>query len=388
VDKIDHHSFVLRVYSTDMETAKTCLNSWHRAHGGKMVDFAGWDMPVNYQSGAKQEHLMVRRSCGLFDISHMGRFLISCPDESALADYERIISSPVGALKPGTGSYGLICREDGGILDDIFNFRLDESTFLLVVNAANRKKDFDWIAGHGSAFRLENISDDVGMIALQGPKAMELLQLCGFGDKVSDIGERNSISRGNLLDDGIFTRTGYTGEDGVEIYAPNAAILSLWNLLLEQAEARGVECGPVGLAARDSLRFEPGYALYGHELTEDITPREALLKWACKLAAGDPDFIGKVAIQARYAQEDDFHKLRTVKLSDQGMPRQDMKIFDGNGDEIGWVCSGMASPTLEAFYANCYIRQGSSQIGNQVYIDIRGRRKAAEVVKRPIYRVL
>jgi glycine cleavage system T protein len=371
-----------------METKQTCLNKWHRTHGGKMVDFAGWDMPLAYETGARQEHLMVRNSCGLFDISHMGRFLISCPGVTALGQYENLITSPVAALPAGTGSYGLLCREDGGILDDVFNFRLDEETFLLVVNAANREKDFQWIQERAPAVGLENISDDIGMIALQGPNALELLSLCGFADKVDDLGERNLISRGNLLEDGIFTRTGYTGEDGVEIYAPNAAVMSLWNLLLEQAEARGIECGPVGLAARDSLRFEPGYALYGHELTEEITPREALLKWACKLGVDEPDFNGKAAIAARYAAKDNHPKLRSVRMIDKGMPRQHMKIYSEDGAEVGWVCSGMASPSLEGFFANAYIRSDRSQIGNQVYIDIRGTRKAAEIVKRPIYRVL
>ncbi len=353
-----------------------------------MVDFAGWSMPLNYQPGARAEHLMVRRSCGLFDISHMGRFIINCPDSAALEQYEMLVSSPVASMHAGTGSYGLLCRDDGGILDDIFNFRLDEQTFFLVVNASNREKDFAWIRDMAPAVSLSDVSDEVGMIALQGPRALELLGLCGFSAELQDLAERNSISRGDLLGEGIFTRTGYTGEDGVEIYAPNGRIQQLWHLILEQAEARSVDCGPVGLAARDSLRFEPGYPLYGHELTEDISPREALLKWACKLGEQDPDFIGKSAILARYAGKDDFFKLRTLCLKDKAMPRQDMKVLSDDGKEIGWVCSGMASPSLDGFYANAYLRQSGSQIGKPVYIEVRGNRKAAEVVKRPIYRAL
>ncbi|AHC13456.1 glycine cleavage system aminomethyltransferase GcvT [Salinispira pacifica] len=371
-----------------MKQKTTVLHSWHKAHGGKMVDFAGYEMPVQYAAGSRQEHLAVRRSAGLFDISHMGRLYVRCRDNEDIKAYERLISSHVSSMETSTGSYGLLCRHDGGILDDIFHFRLEEDSWLLVVNAANHQKDLDWIRTEAPELQVEDITGKIGMLALQGPESLKILSRAGYEEKVKSIPQRNQVSRGNLFEDGIFTRTGYTGEDGVEIYAPTEKIEQIADALLQAAEKEKIECPPCGLAARDSLRFEPGYPLYGHELTEEITPREATMKWTCKLDDGDPDFIGKEAIRQRYAENDDFHRLRTVKMLDRGMPRQDMKVVDAQGNDIGWVASGIASPSLDGFYANIFIRKSASQTGNRVYIEIRGSRKEAEIVKRPLYRVL
>lgn len=352
------------------------------------MDFAGYEMPVHYTTGSKQEHLTVRRSAGMFDISHMGRLYIRCEKEGSIPAYERLISSSVASMQPGTGSYGLLCRHDGGILDDIFHFRLDDNIWLLVVNAANHTKDLNWIRTEAPQIEVEDITVAIGMLALQGPESLKILSLAGYDEKLNSIPRRNMVSKGNLFEDGIFTRTGYTGEDGVEIYAPAEKIGNIAERILTAADTQGIDCIPCGLAARDSLRFEPGFPLYGHELSEKITPREAGMKWTCKLDDGDPDFIGKTAILERYAGKDDFHRLRTVRMLNRGMPRQDMKVVDAQGKDLGWVASGMASPSLEGFYANIFIRKSASQTGNRVYIEIRGSRKEAEIVKRPLYRVL
>lgn len=372
---------------------RTAVFSWHRANSARIIEFAGWDMPLYYGTGSINEHHLVRRSCGLFDIGHMGRFILHCADPGALDEYERVLSSHVKKLPPGTGNYALLCNEDGGIIDDVFQFRLDDFTYLLVVNAANHHKDKEWIQAQCPNVHLSDITVDIGMIAVQGPRSFELLAKTGFAEKVQSLSERNKVSAGDIFTDGVFTRTGYTGEDGVELYAPNNVILRVWNKLLEQGEAYGIECAAAGLAARDSLRFEPGYALYGHELREDLTPGEAGLKWACKLRQDEPDFIGKTAILTLHQETEKkyLHKLYTIKMIDSAVPRKDMKVYgDKTGlpvSEIGWVCSGMFCPTLNGFYANVYLK-GASKIGNKVYIGIRGKQKVAEIVKRPLYRVL
>ena len=361
---------------------QTALFSWHNAHSAKMSEFAGWDMPLYYEKGAKYEHLLVRHSCGLFDVSHMGRFLVRCTGDEAVDEFEMLLSSPVANLAVGVGAYGFLCQRDGGVVDDVYNFRLSNDTYLLVVNAANRQKDYDWIHAHCPNVQLDDVTDTIGMIAVQGPRSFELLEQSGFGEQTRDLSERNTISAGDVFTEGIFTRTGYTGENGVEVYAPHDKILRIWNCLLEQGKNHGIECSAIGLAARDSLRFESGYALYGHELSEEITPAEAGLKWACKLKSEDPDFLGRVAIQNSERR----YRIRSLKMIEPAMPRKGMTVYD-DGAEIGWVCSGMACPTLNGFYANVYLKN-TSQIADRVYIDVRGKRKIGELVKRPLYSIL
>ena len=361
----------------------TTLWPWHSRNSARMVDFSGWNMPLYYEKGALAEHHIVRRSCGLFDVSHMGRFILRCTSVKALNEYESLISSAVENLPVGRGSYGLLCRESGGIIDDVYNFRLDKSMFLLVVNAANHQKDFNWIQSHCSHVQLEDITTTIGMIAVQGPKAFDLLEQSGFVEKTTALSTRNSISMGDIFSDGIFTKTGYTGEDGVEIYAPNNRIVQIWEELLATSKNCAIECEAVGLAARDSLRFESGYALYGHEINEELTPVEARLKWACKLKADEPDFLGKAVI-INPSRENPY-RLQTLKLIDQGVPRQGMRVYDDE-TQIGWVCSGMACPTLKGFYANAYMDRANT--ADKVYLDIRAKRKKAEIVKRPLYRIL
>ncbi len=368
------------------EKRHTVLHPWHVNAQAKTTDFAGYDMPLYYPTGSRNEHRIVRTSCGLFDVSHMGRYMLVCDDESALSELETIITSPVAGLPVRMGGYGLVCNEDGKVLDDIFIFRLDQKKFLLVVNASNRAKIKQWIVSRSKNIKFDDISDSVGMIALQGPKALEVLKKSCGPDLLEELDKRNTVSSGDPEDKGIYTRTGYTGEDGVEIYAPNSCISRIWEELLQAAQSLGIECVAAGLAARDSLRFEAGFALYGHELSEELTPVHAAVQWACKLGDDQPDFCGKTAILQLKKDSSQIQVLRTVRLVESAVPRQDMKVMDSSGMQLGWVCSGMASPTLDGFFANIFVNRGVASLGTELYLEVRGNKKKVEIVKRPIYK--
>lgn len=362
------------------ELRKTPLNDWHRAHGAKMVPFAGWDMPIQYEAGSIEEHRLVRRSAGLFDITHMGRFTVRGERAAELLDY--LITSDIGGLSPYGSRYGLLCREDGGILDDLFVYRMPEH-YLIVVNASNRGKDFDWISRYARErdVEIEDISDRMGMLALQGPNAIPLLDALTAGE-TSGI-ERFYCKPLELLGVSLLAgRTGYTGEDGVELYLPADALHTIWEGLLAAGEKHGIEIGPVGLAARDSLRFEPGFPLYGHELSEEVTPIEARLKWACEL---EKDFVGKPVIE-RQAREGTSRRLVTLRLIDKGVPREGYTILNEEEKPIGEVVTGMYAPTVDAYCANAYVESAYRKRGTSILVRIRDRTKRAEVVKRPLYK--
>ena len=400
-----------------------------------MAEFAGWDMPITYPGGAIQEHRLVRRSAGLFDVSHMGQFLVSGPD--ALDYLQRLVTTNLATVSEQESTYALLCRYDGGVLDDLFLYNLPDH-WLIVVNAANREKDFSWFerhlpespagehlirrpdparspgdgspdpgpaagpasatrpaagdasaAGPGTAprVRLEDVSEVTAMIAFQGPSALSVM------DHLTD-GAASSIPRFGAAQRSLvglpqpFTgrpvtigRTGYTGEDGVELFVPDTMAQAVWELILAEAEQAGVEAGPVGLAARDSLRFEPGFALYGHELTEEITPLEARLKWACDL---EKEFIGRDALLAQREKGLE-QRLATVKLTQRGVPREGYRVLK-DGEPVGVVATGMYAPTADAYCANVFVPPALAKTGTEVDIDIRGRIRSAVVVKRPLYR--
>ena len=368
----------------------TPLNAWHRAAGAKMVDFAGWDMPISYGSGPIEEHRLVRRSAGLFDVSHMGQFHVSGP--GALDYLQRLVSPDLLSVAEQGSTYALLCREDGGVLDDLFLYNLPDR-WLVVVNAANRAKDYAWFADHlpGGAgapdgVRLDDVSDDTAMFAFQGPAALTVM------DRLTD-GRASAIPRFSAAELELaglpapaaaraltVGRTGYTGEDGVELFVPASIAQQVWERVLGEAEAAGVEAGPIGLAARDSLRFEPGFALYGHELTEEITPVEARVTWACDL---EKEFIGREAIAARKAEKPRV-RLATITMTERGVPREGYRVLS-DGREVGWVATGMYAPTVDAYCANVFVERPLAKIGADVDIEIRGRTKHAVVVKRPLY---
>ena len=281
---------------------RTMIYDFHVESGARMVEYAGWEMPLFYGPGATEEHRIVRRSAGLFDVSHMGRFRIIGKEAGAFLDH--MISSDVLSLQAGESGYGLLLKDDGGIVDDVFLYCLSPDEYILVVNAANLNKDRDWLVAHGGHFDMEfsDESPKTSLFALQGPRVIPVLEEL-TGEDFSDW-KRFAIRTLSLK--GItFTagRTGYTGEDGVEIFVDNSGAVTLWNAILKEFGKR-CEISPCGLASRDSLRFEPGFPLYGHELGEDIRPPEALLKWACHM---DGSFIGHNAI---------------VELLDKGLERK------------------------------------------------------------------
>ena len=323
---------------------------------------------------------MVRRSAGLFDVSHMGQVMVRGAGAGAFLD--RLVTSSVISLKENQSIYGLLCLPSGGVMDDVFVYRLPNE-WLVVVNASNATRDLRWLKSHvpDSGVDLEDASDRFAMFALQGPHAIDVMDaVCDRG--VASGVPRFSAARVSITGvDCTIGRTGYTGEDGVEIFAPAGDAVAIWEKILAEAASGNVECGPIGLAARDSLRFESGFALYGHELGEEISPVQARLKWACNL---EKDFIGATAIRGQVADGVPT-KLATVQLAERGVPRQGYPVLS-EGAVIGHVASGMYAPTVDAYCANVFVHSELAGIGTKLEIEIRGRRKQAVVVKRPLYK--
>jgi glycine cleavage system T protein len=354
---------------------QTPLYGWHKEHGARLVSFAGWDMPLQYATGPVREHCLVRRSAGLFDVSHMGRFEVR--GEEAAAFLDSILSPNIAGIKIFQAQYAFLCREDGGILDDVFVYREAADQYLVVVNASNRDKDFAWFTRHAGAFQAEvrDISEKNAMLAFQGPVALDVL-----GKLIRDFTppKRFFFDTCTLAGaDCRIARTGYTGEDGVEIFTPSDKAVQIWEALLK-TEA---EVCPAGLAARDSLRFEAGFPLYGHELSETVTPVEAGALWACDLSK---PFIGRDAILARKA-EGPAKKLVTFVMLEKSVAREGCAVTNEAGETIGEVASGMFAPTLNLFAGNAFVGVGSAKTGQIFYITIRGAGKKAQVVKRPLY---
>ncbi|MDR1388548.1 MAG: glycine cleavage system aminomethyltransferase GcvT [Treponema sp.] len=369
----------------------TRLKPWHEAAGARFAAFAGFDMPIQYPAGALEEHRLCRRSAGFFDIDHMGQLVIS--GEGAGAALSAIVSGTILDMKTGDARYSLLLNEEGGIIDDLFIYRstkneididgspLGNDPWFVIVNAGNRETDAAWLRGHLPPNVLcDDVSDRTYMISVQGPRAMELLDALAEGKKPSSMA-RASYCMGTIA--GIKTRigrTGYTGEDGAELYYPASSALLLWEALVEKAAALGIEAGPVGLAARDSLRFEAGMPLHGHEISAEITPLEALLGWSCDF---NKDFIGKTALLAQ-KEKGLSRKLVTVNVSG-GVPREGYAVLGKDGKNIGRVAAGMFCPTTGTYSANCFVFPEYAAAGTKCAVEIRGSAKEAEVVKRPIY---
>ena len=357
---------------------QTALYAWHRNAGAKIAPFAGWEMPISYGAGAIAEHRQVRAAAGLFDVSHMGQLFVGGPE--AMPFLESVVSSSLAALSDSESTYALLCRANGTVVDDIFVYRLGQR-WLVVVNAANREKDRSWLIEHLPARGVEIVdkSDDTSMFALQGPRAVEIADML-FGGEVASIPRFASRELELEGAEVLVGRTGYTGEDGIELFVDSVSAERIWSKILITADAANISCGPIGLAARDSLRFEPGFPLYGHELDDETTPVEARLTWACDL---EKEFVGRDAILLRRANGAD-KRLATVQLTERGVPRQGNKILH-NGDDVGSVVSGMYAPTLDGYFANVFVPPGLAKVGTIMEIEIRDRRKGVVVVKRPLY---
>lgn len=358
----------------------THLHEWHVAHGAKMAPFAGFDMPISYPTGAVEEHLITRRSVGLFDIDHMGQVVVSGPGADEFVS--QTVSAVVLDMKDWDARYSLLLDEKGMVLDDLFIYRLP-GRWWIVVNASNRAADVAWFEKRAESFPksviIEDRSDATYMIAVQGPRAIELMDL------VSDkkVSEFPRFTSGEIKIDGIsilFGRTGYTGEDGGELFFPAKDAERLWNLLLERGAKAGIETKPIGLAARDSLRFEAGMPLHGHEISQAINPIEAGFKWACGLAK---DFVGKTAVEAVIASGP---SRKLVGLEVQGgVPREGYDVATPDGKVVGKVVAGMFCPTVKKYAANAFVSPELSKAGTALKVLIRGAAKDAVVVKRPLY---
>lgn len=357
---------------------ETPLHDWHQAHGAKLSEFGGWDMPIQY-TAITPEHHAVRRAAGLFDIAHMGRLKFTGPDAERFLNH--ITTNDVSALQTGQIQYSLVTNQEGGILDDILVYRF-ETFWLVVVNASNREKILNWIAEQRAGFQVtvEDQTLDSFMLAVQGPLALSLLAP-HVAAKIGDLAYYTGIETRVLGQPAIVTRTGYTGEDGFEVILPVSHCLELWETLLRDGRDRGVL--PAGLGCRDTLRLEAAMPLYGHELNETIDPYTAGLAFAVKLDKGA--FIGREALvraKANLARP----KRVGVELAIKRIAREGAEVYNPSGVKIGQVTSGTASPTLDKSVAMAYVPADSAAVGTELEVDIRGQRVAAKVVKLPFYR--
>ncbi len=354
-----------------MTALRTPLYDWHVAHKAKMVEFGGWDMPVQY-TGILDEHATVRTAAGLFDISHMGRLSFGGPDSTALIDY--MCTNSAATMKDFQVRYNLICNEQGGIRDDVLTYRWPYG-WAMVVNASNRIKIVDWINQNRGTHNVQTVDQTLEscMVAVQGPKAIEICR--GLTDADPSQLKYYFAAPTRYKDrQCVISRTGYTGEDGIEIMIAKAAAVELWEDLVQ----RGAK--PCGLGARDTLRLEAAMPLYGHELGEEIDPFQAGLSWAVKLDKGE--FIGRIALKA--AKEKSRPQRVGLALEGKRAARQGCPVL-ADGREIGQVTSGSFAPTLQKSIAMAYVEPAKTAIGTKVQVDIRGDKVAADVVKLPFY---
>lgn len=357
---------------------RTPLYDRHVEMGAKTVEFGGWEMPVQY-TGILDEHHATRNAAGLFDISHMGQITVRGPD--ALPFLQHIATQDVATIAEGLANYALLCYPDGGIVDDIFIYHLPDR-YLVVVNASNADKDFAWMQQHQTGFNVEltNVSDQTTMLALQGPRAEAILQ------RVADIDATalwfHGVVEGTLFGEvpAIIARTGYTGEDGFELFFENAYAARVWDGLLEEGHADGLQ--PIGLGARDSLRFEPKLALYGHEISEAINPYEAGLGWVVKLDKGP--FIGREALQQIKAAGPR-RKLVGLEMIGRGIARQGYPVATTDGEMVGEVTSGMPAPSIGKNLALALVRADLAKLGTELDVLVRGKPVRAQIVKTPFY---
>jgi aminomethyltransferase len=358
---------------------KTPLNDIHRNSGGKMVDFGGWDMPVQYTAGVIAEHLATRERAGLFDVSHMGEIWVE--GEDAIAFVNRITTNDVTKLVDGQAHYSALTNQKGGVVDDLLVYRFDEGKLLLVVNASTTEKDWDWIISHvkDEAITLTNASKDYCQIAVQGPKAVEIAQKL-TDENLSEIKYYHfTVGKFDGVD-AIISRTGYTGEDGYEIYADPQFAEQIWNKLLETGAEFDIL--PCGLAARNTLRLESAMSLYGHELSDEISPLEAGLAWICKINKGD--FVGREPM-AKLKEGGLKRKLIGFEVTDKGIARDEMDVYI-NDKKVGVVTSGSPAPFLKKNIGLAFVPTEFANIGQEIKIDVRGKHLAAVIVPTPFYK--
>jgi aminomethyltransferase len=372
----------IRVTAPALELKKTSLNDIHRAMGGRMVEFGGWDMPVQYAAGTMTEHLRTRTRAGLFDVSHMGEIIVRGAD--AIPFVNRLVSNDATKLVDGQAQYSALTTAEGTVIDDLLVYRFGEDDLLLVVNAGTTEKDWDWIKSHhqGEAVELRNASAEYCQIALQGPDAISILQ--NLTDAPLAEIKYYHFREGEV--DGvksIISRTGYTGEDGFEVYAAPDKAGQLWNKMLDVGNF-GSDEGvlPCGLAARNTLRLEAGMCLYGHEIDEQTTLLEANLGWITKLNKGD--FVGRDAL-AKQKEAGLKRKLIGFEVTDRGIARDDQAIFI-DGQSAGKVTSGSPAPFLKKNIGMGYVPAEFANTGQTIEVDVRGKMVGAQIVPLPFYK--
>ena len=343
-----------------------------------MVPFAGYNMPVQYE-GVNAEHETVRNGVGVFDVSHMGEFLISGPD--ALALIQKVSTNDASTLTVGRAQYSCMPNGKGGIVDDLIIYKIKEEQYLLVVNASNIEKDWDWISSHNKlGVDMRNLSDDYSLLAIQGPKAIEAMQSLTSAN-LSEIKYYHfEVADFAGIEHVIISATGYTGSGGFEIYCKNAEVEQVWNKVFEAGEPFGIK--PIGLAARDTLRLEMGFCLYGNDIDDTTSPLEAGLGWITKFTKDfiDADFLKK------QKEEGVTRKLVAFEMIDRGIPRHDYPIWDANGNVIGKVTSGTQSPSVKIAIGMGYVTTEHAAVDTEIFIEIRDKGVKAKVVKLPFYK--
>lgn len=364
---------------------KTPLCALHEALGAKMQEFAGYLMPIEY-TGINDEHTTVRERAGIFDVSHMGDIWVKGP--KAVALLQQVSSNDVEALADGQVQYCCFPNNEGGIIDDFLTYRLGAEEYLLVVNAANLDKDWAWLCQHAEALGMKpgvdliNDSEEMSQVAVQGPLAMKIVQKL-VAEPVEDMKYytfRMVEMAGKQV---ILSITGYTGAGGCEIYCANPDIVDVWNALLEAGKEAGLR--PAGLGARDTLRLEMGFCLYGHDINDTTSPIAAGLGWITKLTDNKKNLVARTLIE-KVKAEGPAQKLVGFEMVDKGIPRQHYPIVDAEGREIGEVTSGTMSPSLKKAIGLGYVSKDFSKVGTEIYIQVRGKNLKAQVVKIPFYK--
>ncbi|MDO6676626.1 glycine cleavage system aminomethyltransferase GcvT [Tenacibaculum sp. 1_MG-2023] len=356
----------------------TALSHVHEALGAKMVPFAGYNMPVQYE-GVTTEHETVRKGVGVFDVSHMGEFFLK--GENALALIQKISSNDASKLVPGKAQYSCMPNTDGGIVDDLIIYMIAENEYMLVVNASNIEKDWNWISQHNDLnVEMENRSEEWSLLAIQGPKATEAMQSLTSVDLSNIKFYTFEITDFAGIPNVVVSATGYTGSGGFEVYVKNEDVEQLWNKVFEAGKDWGIK--PIGLAARDTLRLEMGYCLYGNDIDDTTSPLEAGLGWITKFTK---DFVNAEALKAQ-KEAGVTRKLVAFELTERGVPRHDYEIVDADGNNIGRVTSGTMSPSLGKGIGLGYVTTENSKVDSAIFIQVRKKQIPAKVVKLPFYK--
>ncbi|MEK6941796.1 MAG: glycine cleavage system aminomethyltransferase GcvT [archaeon] len=361
---------------------RTPLFGEHSALGAQVIDFGGWDMPV-YYTNILGEHYSTRSACGLFDICHMGEFFVEGKDAEALV--QKVFSRDISNLAVGKMALGVLCNEQGGVIDDLTVYRLADRKFMLVVNSSTTKKDFEWVQKAKKKFgfeaKFENKSNSIGKLDIQGPCAQKILQKIVSFD-LNELGFYAFREQKKSLNgiDSIISRSGYTGEDGFELYFGWGKSVEVWRRLLAAGKADGIV--PVGLGARDTLRLEAGFNLYGNEMDEQVSPLECRYAWVVSL---EKDFIGRDAIK-KLRDSGVERALVGFEMVERGIARHGDKAFGFDGSPVGHVTSGSFSPTLKKNIGLCSIKKEFSGVGQEILVQVREKRLVAKIVKLPFYK--